>query len=138
MKSTIKINKQGVMNMIKEMKKVMATILCLCFISIVYGKDDKVKVAFTTDELAFSINVLNSIDLVGEEVMPFMDIKNLLMDVYKDVSSGKKKNAEVEFTTVSAKNFLFFIQRAKLKGAEAVLFNDVCNKTIEELKKAGN
>ena len=124
--------------MMKKMKKVMATILCLCFIGIAYGKDDKVKVAFTTDELAFSINILNSIDLVGEEVMPFMDIKNLLMDVYKDVSSGKKKNAEVEFTTVSAKNFLFFIQRAKLKGAEAVLFHDVCNKTIEEIKKAGN
>ncbi|MCL2154230.1 MAG: hypothetical protein FWH53_01060 [Leptospirales bacterium] len=124
--------------MINVMKRIIITTLCLCFIGIAYGKDEKVKVTFTTDELAFSINVLNSIDLVGDEVMPFMDIKNLLMDVYKDVSSGKKKNADVEFTTISAKNFLLFIQRVKLKGAEAVLFNDVSNKTVEAIKKAGN
>jgi hypothetical protein len=124
------------MDIMKTMKKVIITILCVSFIGIAYGKDNKVKVAFTTDELAFSINILNSIDLLGEEVLPFMDIKNLLMDVYKDVSSGKKKNAEVEFTTTTSKNFLFFIQRAKLKGAEAVLFNDVCNKMIEAIKKA--
>jgi hypothetical protein len=124
--------------MIKVMKKIVITILCVCFIGVAYGKDDKVNVAFTTDELAFSINVLNSIDLMGEEVMPFMDIKNLLMGVYKDVSSGKKKNADAEFTTVSAKNFLLFIQRVKLKGAEAVLFNDVSNKMVEAIKKSGN
>jgi len=122
----------------KAMKTTVIAILCVCVIGIAEGKDDKVKVAFTTDELAFSINVLNSIDLLGEEVMPFMDIKNLLMGVYKDVSSGKNKNADVDFTSASAKNFLLFIQRAKLKGAEAVLFNDVCSKTIEAIKKGGN
>jgi len=122
------------------MKKIIIPILCACIISIISaaeGKDEKVKVAFTTDELAFSINILNSIDLLGEEVLPFMDVKNLLMGVYKEVSAGKRKNADVEFTTTTAKNFLFFIQRAKLKGAEAVLFNDVCNKTVEAIKKAG-
>ena len=120
----------------KKMNKIIITILCASFIGIAEGKDDKVKVAFTTDELAFSINILNTIDLSGEEVMPFMDIKNLLMDVYKDVSSGKKKNADVDFTITTAKNFLFFIQRAKLKGADAVLFNDVTNKMVEAIKKA--
>ena len=35
----------------------------------------------------------------------------------------------------AAKNFLFFIQRAKLKGSEAVLFSDVCNKVMEAIKK---
>jgi len=120
------------------MKKLIITILCASLIGIAYGKEDKVNVAFTTDELAFSINVLNSIDLLGEEVLPFMDIKNLLMGVYKDVSSGKRKNANVEFTSTTSRNFLFFIQRAKLKGAEAVMFNDVCNKVVEAIKKSGN
>jgi hypothetical protein len=124
--------------MLKNMKKVIITMLCVSFMTVAEGMDDKVKVALTTDELAFSINILNSIDLLGDEVMPFMDIKNLLMAVYKDISSGKKKNAEVEFTTVSAKNFLLFIQRAKLKGGEAVLFNDVCNKMVEAIKKSGD
>ena len=124
--------------MLKNTKRFIITILCMSFMAVAEGKDDKVKVALTTDELAFSINILNSIDLLGEEVMPFMDIKNLLMDVYKDTSSGKKKNADVEFTTASAKNFLLFIQRAKIKGGEAVLFNDVCNKTVDAIKKSGS
>ena len=123
--------------MIKKMKKVLVAVLCASCIGIAEGREAKVKVAFTTDELAFSINVLNSIDLLGEEVLPFMEIKNLLMTVYKDVSSGKRKNADVEFTTTTAKNFLLLMQRIKLKGAEAVMFNDVCNKTVEAIKKAG-
>ena len=124
--------------MLKNMKKLIIAMLCISFMTTAEGKDDKVKVALTTDELAFSINILNSIDLLGEEVIAFMDIKNLLMTVYKDISSGKKKNTDIEFTTVTAKNFLLFIQRAKLKGAEAVLFNDVCNKMVEAIKKSGS
>jgi len=117
-------------------KKLIILILCASFIATAHSKDDKVKVAFTRDELTFSINVLNTIDIVGEEVMPFMDVKNLLMDVHKDISSGKKKNAEVEFTITTAKNFVFLLQRARLKGAEAVMFNEICNKTVEAIKKA--
>ena len=119
------------------MKKIITAILFASLISIGYGKDGSVKVTFTIDELAFSINVLNSIDLLGEEVQPFMGIRNLLMGVYKDASSRKKRTAEVNFTTTTANNFLFFIQRAKLKGAEAILFNDVCGKVIEAVKKGG-
>ena len=121
----------------KRMKRIIITILCASFIGIAEGKDDKVKVNFTADELTFSINVLNTIDILGEEVMPFMDVKNLLMDVLKkEVSSGKKKSADVDFTTTTAKNFVFLMQRAKLKGAEAVMFNEICNKTVEAIKKA--
>lgn len=102
----------------------------------VYSKDDKVNVPFTVEELAFSINILNSIELKGEEVPPYIDIRNLLMDVYKDVSSGKRKNASTEFSMAMARNFLFFIQRARLKGSEAVMFNDVNSKVVEAIKKS--
>jgi len=120
------------------MKKIIILTVGVCFIcAAAVAADNKIRVTFSTDELAFSINILNSIDLTGEEVMPFIDIKNLLMGVYKSAGSGSKKTAEVDFTTVTAKNFLFFMQRAKLKGAEAVMFNDVSSRMVEAVKKAG-
>jgi hypothetical protein len=119
----------------KCFKIAVFAITAVCIITTAYAKDDKVGVNFSTDELAFSINVLNTIELRGDEVTPFIDIKNLLMDVYKDVSSGKKKTAEVAFTMPMAKNFLFFIQRAKLKGAEAAIFNDINTKMVDAIKK---
>ena len=121
--------------MIKFLKTAIFSVAILCVMTTAYAKDSKVTVNFTEDELALSINIFNSIELKGDEVMPFMDIKNLLVDVYKDLSSGKKKSAEVGFTLPMAKNFLFFMQRGKLKGAEAAIFNSISTKMIEVIKK---
>jgi len=118
------------------MKKLIITLLCVSVISTAYTQNNKITVTFTTDELAFSINILNSIDISGEEIKAFNDLKNLLTDVYKDISLGEEKKAEVEFTLISARNFLVLIQRAKLKGAEVVMFNDISNKTVEAIKKS--
>ena len=93
----------------KFIKPVFLAAFLLLVVLSVSAKDDKVNVPFTAEELAFSINILNSIELKGEEVPPYIDIRNLLMDVYKDVSSGKRKSASTEFTMPMAKNFLFFI-----------------------------
>ena len=119
------------------MKKLLITILYVSLITTAHSQNNKIKVTFTTDELAFSINILNSIDISGEEIKPFSVLKNLLTDVYKDISLAEENKAVVEFTQVTAGNFLFFIQRAKLKGPEVVMFNDISNKTVEAIKKAG-
>ena len=119
------------------MKKLLITILCATLITTAHSQNNKITVIFTTDELAFSINILNSIDISGEEINPYNYLKNLLTDVYKDISLGEEDKAEVEFTPITARNFLIFIQRAKLKGAEVVMFNDISNKTVEAIKKAG-
>ena len=74
-------------------------------------------------------------DIIGEEVQPFMDIKNVLMDVYKEVSGGKKKSGDVNFTLPMAKNFLFFMQRGRFKGVDAAIFNNISTKMIEAIKK---
>lgn len=117
------------------LKSVLFSAVILCVMTTAYAKDSKVTVNFSADELALSINMLNSIELKGDEVMPFMDIKNLFVDVYKDFSSGKKKSIDVTFTLPMAKNFLFFMQRAKLKGAEAAIFNSISTKMVDAIKK---
>jgi len=107
----------------------------LCVVTFGYGKEERIKVEFALEELVFSINVLNSIDIIGEEVQPFLDIKNTFMEVYKEVSGSKKKSGEVSFTLPMAKNFLFFMQRGRFKGVDAEIFNKISTKMIEAIKK---
>ncbi len=109
--------------------------LVLCVVTFGYGKEERIKVEFALEELVFSINVLNSIDIIGEEVQPFLDIKNTFMEVYKEVSGSKKKSGEVSFTLPMAKNFLFFMQRGRFKGVDAEIFNKISTKMIEAIKK---
>lgn len=121
--------------MVKFMKSAVLAAAVLCLMTAGYAKDDKVKVEFSIEELAFSINVLNSIDITGEEVQPFMDLRNVFMDVYKDISGEKKKSGTVSLTMPMAKNFLFFMQRGRFKGVDAEIFNKISTKMIEEIKK---
>lgn len=119
----------------KFIKNAVLTAALICIMTSGYAKEDRFKVEFALEELAFSINVLNSIDITGEEVQPFMDIKNALMDVYKDVSGSKKKSGDVSFTLPMAKNFLFFMQRGRFKGVDAEIFNKISTRMIEKIKK---
>jgi len=121
--------------MAKFIKSTVLAAAVICIMTSGYAKEDKFKVEFAIEELAFSINVLNSIDITGEEVQPFMDIKNALMDEYKEVSGSKKKSGNVSFTLPMAKNFLFFMQRGRFKGVDAEIFNKISTRMIEKIKK---
>lgn len=121
--------------MARFIKSAVLAVAVICLMTTGYAKDEKIKLEFSIEELAFSINVLNSIDITGEEVQPFMDIRNTLMDVYKEVSGGKKKSGDVNFTMPMAKNFLFFMQRGRFKGVDAAIFNNISSKMVEEIKK---
>jgi hypothetical protein len=124
------------MNRIVRTACICVTVLCLAVTLFAADKSDKkISVKFTADELAFSISALNSVDLTGEEVTPFIDIRNLLIAEYKEMTAGKKQGADINFTMATAKNFVFFLQRVKLKGAEANLFNDIISKMVETIKK---
>ncbi len=110
--------------------------LALIFLAATAYAEEKVVVNFTAGELAFSLNLMNSIELAGGEVGPFLDIKSLLTSAYKEASGGKKNSTDVEFTVPMAKNFLFFMQRAKLKGEDATVFYDLSKKMVAAIKKA--
>jgi hypothetical protein len=117
------------------MFKLMVLSLVLSFACPGVYAEEKVGVPLTAGELAFSLNMVNSIELSGGEVGPFLDIKSLLTSAYKDASGGKKGSADVEFTVPMAKNFLFFMQRAKLKGDDAAVFFDLSKKIVAAIKK---
>jgi hypothetical protein len=119
----------------KKICGVVAFVVMISAMSVAFAGDQKVTVKFTSDELAFSVSALNSIDLSGDEVNAFVDVKNEIFTTYKDVSASRKTSGDVSFTLPEEKNFLFFMRRVKLKGAEATLFNDVTAKIIDTLKK---
>ena len=119
----------------KRIKTIIGVVLMSCILMNAQAKDKNIAVDFTLEELAFSINILDTIELKGEEVSPFMEIKNKLITIYKKNSTEKNKSSEINLTLPAAKNFLFFIQRARLKGADASFFNNISNKMIEAIRK---
>jgi hypothetical protein len=119
----------------KIIKLVFISFMLLFALTAIYAEEPKVNIAMTTNELAFSLNLLSTIDLTGEEVGPFLDIKNMLTGAYKDASSSKKGSADVNLLLPAAKNFVFFMQRVKLKGADASLFYDLNKKIVDSIKK---
>ncbi len=119
----------------KMLKTTVLSFALLFIIATAYAEDPKVNIVLTANELAFSLNLLNTIDLTGEEVGPFLDIKNLLTSAYKESSGSKKGSADVNFALPVAKNFIFFMQRVKLKGADATLFYDLNKKIVDNIKR---
>jgi len=117
------------------MKKIIAALLLFTAVSLFAG-NEKIKVNFTINELAFSINAIDSIEISGEETAPYLDIKNMLIRVYKKASSAERENVDIVFIIPQAKNFLILLQRAKFRGMEAFLLNDISGKIVNALKKA--
>lgn len=124
--------------MSKIIKTTLLAAILMCMITSLYADDPKVSINLNANELAFSLNLMNTIDLAGEEVGPFLDVKNLLTSSYKDASGSKKGYADVNFLLPVAKNFLFFMQRAKLKGADATIFYDLNKKIVDNIKKVSS
>lgn len=116
-------------------KAVIAVLICVLGVVANVNAGDKVSVKYKTEELAFLIGAFNTIELTGEEVSVFVDIRNNIITVYKEASSGKKQTGEVTFSLANAKNCLYFMQRIKIKGAEASIFNDISSKMVEAIKK---
>ena len=129
------INKAGVFRMKKFSVFVACFLVLVSVITVCAADQPKVTVKLTSDELAFAVSTLNSVELTGEEVSAFMEVKNDVVNAYKEISASKKSSGDVTFTVAEAKNFLYFMRRVKLKGAEASIFNEVTNKIIDTLKK---
>ena len=113
---------------------IFLTIIMSLLIS-AYSEELKIKVNFKIEELVFSVNVLNNIEIKGEEVNPFMDIKNVLLGAYNEANKEKQKDIDVVFVISGAKNFLYFMQKARMRGDAAAMFYDINKKVTETVKK---
>jgi hypothetical protein len=81
-----------------------------------------IKPTLVLSEIAFALQLLETIEMRGSEVDAMVAIKNVMVPPIVKANNEKKQGTEkvtLEFTIPQAQNLLTFLQRAKLTGASA-------------------
>ena len=101
-------------------------------------KDNKkVSISYTAGEVMYVINIMERVALKGDEVNAFVEVSNIFVDKAKEIQKKKMKTNDIVKISISfanLRNFMTFIQRANLKGAEAFQFHSVTSKAINAAK----
>lgn len=83
------------------------------------------KVSFTAGDLVFAYQSLGTIELTGKEVDAFVQVTDHFKPIMEKMNTDKTKledNIAVTLPVGIAQNFLVFMERAKLTGANAERF----------------
>lgn len=82
----------------------------------------------TLGDVLFAINVLNTVEIKGNEVEAFLDVKNVLVKAAQEAQKEKKTESDpvtIEMNLLTANNFLTLFQRASIPGSAAERFQAV-------------
>lgn len=96
--------------------------------SILAQQPQTIKANLVAGDLVFCLQLLDKIEIRGEEVTAFLDVRSLLL---KEVEKAQKENKKttdpvtLEITTPVAQNFLTLMQRTKISGADAQQFKQI-------------
>ncbi|MCS6999597.1 MAG: hypothetical protein RML15_03530 [Bacteroidota bacterium] len=86
------------------------------------------KPTMTLGDVLFAINVLNTVEIKGNEVEAFLDVKNVLVKAAQQAQKDKKGESDpvtIEMNLLTANNFLTLFQRASIPGSAAERFQAV-------------
>jgi len=86
------------------------------------------KPTMTLGDVLFAINVLNTVEIKGNEVEAFLDVKNVLVKAAQEAQKAKKTESDpvtIEMNLLTANNFLTLFQRASIPGSAAERFQAV-------------
>jgi len=134
----------------KSFKSVWSVVLSLIFILSATGllsakekgrktEDQRsVAIPFTFGEIVYSVNILQRIQIQGDEVVPFLAVFNSLTKQVAKANEKKKKRNDVisvKMPIAAVSNFAIFMQRATLTGSEAVQFEAVVKKAMKSVRK---
>lgn len=81
-----------------------------------------IKPNFIAEDVAYVLNSLNTIEIKGEEVDAFLNVKNLLTTAVQAAIKEKKKNEDIitiEMSVQQGQAIVNLMQRVKLTGANA-------------------
>ena len=105
-------------------------------------KDDNkpklIEVPYTFQETVYALNLLNGVQLSGEEVIPFLQIYNPLKESAEKARKNNKKETDiisVKMSIPAISNLITFTRRVTLTGAEAVRFDSIIKKAAESAQK---
>lgn len=86
------------------------------------------KPTMTLGDVLFAINVLNTVEIKGNEVEAFLDVKNVFVKAAQEAQKAKKTESDpvtIEMNLLTANNFLMLFQRASIPGSAAERFQAV-------------
>jgi len=93
---------------------------------------------FQVDDLIFSYNTLNTVEINGGEVDAFVEVRTLFADAIKSAQEKSKKGSDevtVQMNILTAQNFFNLIARAKITGVQADQYKRVQDAVTTAAKK---
>ena len=88
-------------------------------------------------EIAFVATLLETVEIRGNEVDAFVDVKNVLMKIIDKATTEKKKAADetvLEINIAQAQNLLALLQRARLTGGDADRYKKFVDVIVDSSK----
>ncbi|MDQ1267356.1 MAG: hypothetical protein QG635_2510 [Bacteroidota bacterium] len=91
------------------------------------------KPQFVVEDIYFAVQMLNSIEIQGNEVDAFLSVKNYMQSMVKALATQKRKNEDVvtvEIPLPIAQNLMSLLQRAKISGVNAERYKRFQNSLV--------
>lgn len=108
------------------MKKLFSIIIAMMFVTMSMHAQQQqqvqtIKPSMPLSEIAFALQLMEGIELMGSEVDALVEIKSILLPPIIKANNEKKQPSEMvtlEFKIPQAQNLLAFLKRAKLNGSD--------------------
>lgn len=108
------------------MKKLFSIIIAMMFVTMSMHAQQQqqvqtIKPSMPLSEIAFALQLMEGIELMGSEVDALVEIKSILLPPIIKANNDKKQASEMvtlEFKIPQAQNLLAFLKRAKLNGSD--------------------
>ncbi len=98
-----------------------------------------IKPTVTAGDLVFAAQLLNSVELRGNEVDAFVTVKTALKPYLDKIQNEKLQatsNVEMNFPLATAQNLLTFMERGKISGADADRYKRFVDSFVTAAKTA--
>ncbi len=100
-------------------------------------KDKSISAEFLAGDVVFAYNSLNTVNIQGNEVDAFLEVKNALKKYTDEIESSQKKVDDTISMTMNvlvANNLMIFLQRVTLQGSNAERYQRFKNTMFDAAK----
>lgn len=96
-----------------------------------------IKPTFIVEDVVIALQILNNIEITGNEIDAFLNVKRTLQAIIKRVQDSSMQTTDqirVEITVQTAQDMLTFLQRGKFSGQVAEKYKRFIDAIVESAK----
>ncbi len=96
-----------------------------------------IKPNFVVEDVVIALQILNNIEITGNEIDAFLNVKRTLQSIIKRVQDSSLQTTDqirVEITVQTAQDMLTFLQRGKFSGQVAEKYKRFIDAIVESAK----